>query len=83
MADLNFSNSGLREAEKQVQKTRQQLSVNEGVTRQLRSQENDYNEALNAKDSQLAVLRVRIQEADQELQNKKEQTNELQLQRER
>ena len=51
--------------------------------RQLRNQESDYSEALNAKDSQLAVLRVRIQEADQEMVKKKEQLNELQLQREK
>ena len=45
--------------------------------------EDDFTEALNAKDSQLAVLRVRIQESDQELQNKRKQIEEYQLERER
>lgn len=45
--------------------------------------EDDFTEALNAKDSQLAVLRVRIQESDQELQSKRQQIEEYQLERER
>lgn len=45
--------------------------------------EEDFTEALNAKDSQLAVLRVRIQESDQELHNKRQQIEEYQLERER
>jgi len=45
--------------------------------------EEDFTEALNAKDSQLAVLRVRIQESDQELQSKRQQIEEYQLERER
>lgn len=45
--------------------------------------EDDFTEALNAKDSQLAVLRVRIQESDQELQNKRKQIEEYQLERKR
>ena len=45
--------------------------------------EEDFTEALNAKDSQLAVLRVRIQESDQELHSKRQQIEEYQLERER
>jgi len=45
--------------------------------------EEDFTEALNAKDSQLAVLRVRIQESDQELNSKRQQIEEYQLERER
>lgn len=45
--------------------------------------EDDFTEALNAKDSQLAVLRIRIQESDQELQSKRKQIEEYQLERER
>ena len=45
--------------------------------------EDDFTEALNAKDSQLAVLRVRVEEADQELQSSRKQIEEFHLERER
>ncbi|XP_048586327.1 golgin subfamily A member 5 [Nematostella vectensis] len=79
-----------KDAEKRAQETdrhldhaQQQLSINEGIIRQLRQAEDDFNEALSAKDSQLAVLRVRIQEVDQELQITKHALQEHQLDRER
>ena len=45
--------------------------------------EDDFTEALNAKDSQLAVLRVRVEETDQELQTTRKQIEEFRLERER
>lgn len=42
----------------------------------------DLNEALKAKDSQLAVLRVRIQEADGQLKEKTDQLQGIQSQNE-
>lgn len=45
--------------------------------------EDDFTEALNAKDSQLAVLRVRVEETDQELQSTRKQIEEFHLERER
>ena len=45
--------------------------------------DDDFTEALSAKDSQLAVLRIRIQESDQELQTKRKQIEEYQLERQR
>lgn len=74
---------GVKETEKQLQRSQTQLSASEDIARQLRMKEDDFTEALNAKDSQLAVLRVRIQESDQELQNKRKQIEEYQLERER
>ena len=47
------------------------------------NREADLNEALKAKDSQLAVLRVRIQETDAELQGKTKSLEEIQTQNER
>ena len=74
---------GVKETEKQLQRSQAQLSASEDIARQLRMKEDDFTEAVNAKDSQLAVLRVRIQESDQELQNKRKQIEEYQLERER
>ncbi|KAG8177567.1 hypothetical protein JTE90_026196 [Oedothorax gibbosus] len=44
------------------------LSGNDKAIRELREREKDMSAALEAKDSQLAILKVRLQEADQELQ---------------
>ena len=73
----------MNEIERQLQRNQVQLSASEEIARQLRMKEDDFAEALNAKDSQLAVLRVRVQESDQELQNKRKQIEEHQLERER
>lgn len=73
----------MKEAEKLLQRSQEQLSSSEDIARQLRMKEDDFTEALTAKDSQLAVLRVRIQESDQELQSKRQQIEEYQLERER
>lgn len=73
----------VKEAEKQLQRSQDQLSTSEEIARQLRMKEEDFTEALNAKDSQLAVLRVRMQESDQELRSKQQQIEEYQLERER
>lgn len=73
----------VKETEKQLQRSQQQLAASEEVSRQLRGKEDDYTEALSAKDSQLAVLRVRIQESDQELKTKQQQIEQYQLERER
>ena len=78
-----FSITEVKEAEKQLQRSQDQLSTSEDIARQLRMKEEDFTEALNAKDSQLAVLRIRIQESDQELHSKRQQIEEYQLERER
>ena len=78
-----FSTTEVKEAEKQLQRSQEQLSTSEEIARQLRMKEEDFTEALSAKDSQLAVLRVRIQESDQELRSKQQQIEEYQLERER
>lgn len=60
----------------------QQNEDYERVRKDFESRESDLNEALKAKDSQLAVLRVRIQETDAELEVKKKILIELQDQNE-
>ena len=81
--NFRFTITEVKEAEKQLQRSQEQLSFSEEISRQLRMKEEDLTEALNAKDSQLAVLRVRIQESDQELCSKQQQIEEYQLERER
>lgn len=44
-----------------------QVAESDRIIRELRAREDDMNEALRSKDSQLAVLRVRFEELDGEL----------------
>lgn len=73
----------MKDTERQLQRNQAQLSTSENIARQLRMKEDDFTEALNAKDSQLAVLRVRVEETDQELQSTRKQIEEFHLERER
>ena len=73
---------GKQEAEDEMQRVSRQQMATQSIIRQLQLKEDDFNEALTAKDSQLAVLRVRLQEVDQELKAKKVLVDELQLQKE-
>ena len=60
-----------------------QLSHSSQALRELQSRDSDVSEALHVKDSQLAVLRVRLQEADQELAGKKTIMESLQAEKNR
>lgn len=73
----------VKDTERQLQRNQAQLATSENIARQLRMKEDDFTEALNAKDSQLAVLRVRVEETDQELQSTRKQIEEFHLERER
>lgn len=54
-----------------------QLSTQDSIVRELRARENDLTEALGAKDSQLAILRVRFEEAEKEVSEKKKIIEQL------
>ncbi|KAL1439487.1 hypothetical protein MTO96_010176 [Rhipicephalus appendiculatus] len=54
-----------------------QVSASDSAFRELQARERDLTSALEAKDSQLAVLRVRLQEADQELTTKRRLVDDL------
>lgn len=54
-----------------------QISSNDKLVRELREREKDMTAAMDAKDSQLAILKVRLQEADQELLAKQNIIEEL------
>lgn len=58
-------------------------SKTDHMLRELQSRESDLMEVLNAKDSQLAVLRVRLEEADKDLHNRKTEIDRLQGERSR
>ena len=58
-------------------------SQNDQLIRELQSRESDLNEALQAKDSQLAVLRVRLEETDKELSGAKKSIERLESENQR
>ncbi|XP_028396239.1 golgin subfamily A member 5-like [Dendronephthya gigantea] len=70
-------------AERDSERLNEQLKKEGKFIREFRSREDDLRETLGAKDSQLAVLRVRIQESDQELRQTKEKLERFQNENER
>lgn len=60
-----------------------QISNNDKFVRELQEREKDMMAAMDAKDSQLAILKVRLQEADQELRVKQNKIDELSAENER
>ena len=74
---------GVQNAERESQRLNGQLNKEGKLRREFQSREDDLREALGAKDSQLAVLRIRIQESDQELRQTKEKLERFQNENER
>ena len=60
-----------------------QLSASEQICRDLRSRESDLQEMLTAKETQLDVLRMRLDEADRLLELEKQRIVNIQSQRDR
>ncbi|XP_053457685.1 golgin subfamily A member 5 [Nycticebus coucang] len=73
----------LNKARARVEKWNADHSKSDRITRELRAQVDDLTEALAAKDSQLAVLKVRLQEADQLLNTRTEALETLQSEKSR
>ncbi|GFR31936.1 golgin subfamily A member 5 [Trichonephila clavata] len=59
------------------------ISGSEKVIRELREREKDLMAAIEAKDSQLAILKIRLQEADQELKLKRNVVKEMEAENEK
>ena len=57
-----------------------QIAESDALLRDLRSRETDAHEALAAKDSQIALLRVRLNESDEKVKTKTLQCKQLQNQ---
>ncbi|XP_073494381.1 golgin subfamily A member 5 [Phyllobates terribilis] len=73
----------LNEARERVEKWNGDNSRSDWTTRELRAQVDDMTDAIAAKDSQLAVLKVRLQEADQLLSNRTEALEKMQNEKSR
>lgn len=69
--------SELARVREKLHSNTQSASKSDQVVRELQNREQDLMEAIGAKDSQLAILRVRLEEADRELQGKQKQVEEL------
>lgn len=74
---------GLQSSLTESEKLNAQLKKEGNLIREFHSHEDDLKEALGAKDSQLAVLRIRIQESDQELKVTKDKLERFQNENER
>uniref|UniRef100_A0A8C0QR24 Golgin subfamily A member 5 n=1 Tax=Chelonoidis abingdonii TaxID=106734 RepID=A0A8C0QR24_CHEAB len=73
----------LKNARARVEKWNVDHSKSDRVVRELQAQVDDLTEAVSAKDSQLAVLKVRLQEADQLLSTRTEALEALQSEKSR
>lgn len=73
----------LNKARARVEKWNVDHSKSDRITRELQAQVDDLTEAVAAKDSQLAVLKVRLQEADQLLSTRTEALEALQSEKSR
>ncbi|XP_072130914.1 golgin subfamily A member 5 [Mobula birostris] len=73
----------LNKSRKQIEKWNTENWKTDRISRELRSQVDDLNEVLSAKDSQLAVLKVRLEEADQLLKTRTEVIDMLQSEKNR
>ncbi|XP_035927462.1 golgin subfamily A member 5 isoform X2 [Halichoerus grypus] len=73
----------LTKARARVEKWNVDHSKSDRITRELRAQVDDLTAAVDAKDSQLAVLKVRLQEADQLLTTRTEALEALQTEKSR
>lgn len=55
---------------KKLEGNQRTQSQSDQMVRELQSRESDLMEALQAKDSQLGVLRIRLEEADKQIESK-------------
>ncbi|XP_067682461.1 golgin subfamily A member 5-like isoform X2 [Haliotis asinina] len=73
----------LVKTKKKLEDYHNSASMHDQLVRELQARESDLSESLAAKDSQLAVLRVRLEEADRSVKEKEKQIEDLQSHRER
>jgi len=68
---------------RKIEQYQSQVSESDKIIRELRAREEDMTESLRSKDSQLAILRVRFDEVDGELNSKRAELNSLKNESER
>ncbi|XP_046561937.1 golgin subfamily A member 5-like isoform X2 [Haliotis rubra] len=73
----------LVKTKKKLEDYHNSASMHDQLVRELQARESDLSESLAAKDSQLAVLRVRLEEADRSVKAREKQIENLQSHRER
>ena len=73
----------LLQVKKQLHSHSASQSQSDQIIRELRSRESDLTEALSTKDAQLGILRVRLEEADKELSEKKKTVENLSAEKDR
>ena len=73
----------LVQVKKHLQSQTNSHSQSDQIIRELRAREGDLSEALSTKDAQLGILRVRLEEADKELSEKKKTVEQLSAEKER
>jgi chromosome segregation ATPase len=78
MRDKRQQERDLQTFKRQQIQYQQQIAESDALLRDLRSREADSAEAMTAKDSQIALLRVRLAESDDLLKNKTAQCDQLQ-----
>lgn len=74
---------GLTKAENNTEQLKLKLKDAESSMTHLDSTHHDMKMAIDAKDSQLAVLKIRLKEADDEVQKKREAIDKIQQERDR
>lgn len=77
------SQQDLETAHKKISEYHHLSSNSDQVLREIRAREADIQEALNCKDSQLAVLKVRLEEADSEIMRNKDIIEKLEAENNR
>lgn len=73
----------LNQTRLRADKRNSEQSQSDRMLRELRSQVDDLTEALSAKDGQLAVLKIRLDEADQLLKSRSAALDEVQKEKSR
>ena len=80
---LHFLYAEVGRLKRKLEAQGHQLSTSEQIARDLRSRESDLSEMLTAKETQLDVLRMRLDEADRLLELEKQRIVDLQTERDR
>ncbi|XP_053376970.1 golgin subfamily A member 5-like isoform X4 [Mercenaria mercenaria] len=77
------SESDLAKLRDKLKEQSRNASKSDQSVRELQNREQDLMEAIGAKDTQLGVLRIRLEEADRELQNRQKNLDSLKSDKER
>ena len=75
--------SEVSRTQQKLKKQSNSAAMHDQLVRELQARESDLTEALGAKDSQLAVLRVRLDESDRTLNAKDRELDDFRMERER